>query len=142
MENFDEILLKIVEKRNLLSTLNFNDRKYDKVEDDLHDLEDAFCDQFGEHMEDIISQIQNKYNPYQEVLHPTAYIARKYIVKEGESGQKLYSVTRSDGVSIESTEKGEMRLVYIPSPSRLILTGAHGVHEVWNVQQPEAVSTL
>jgi len=142
MENFDEILLKIVEKRNQLATLSFNDKKYDRLEDELHDLEDAFTDAFGEQMEDIIRRIQHTYNGWQDVLHPTAYIARKYVEKEDEKGYKAFAVTKTDGVSIESSEKGELRLVYVPAPARLILTGKHGVHEAWNISQPETIISM
>lgn len=142
MEKFNDTLLKIIDRRNQLAALSFNDKMYDKLEDELHDLEDEFTDEYGDTMEDIIRQIQHKYNGWQEVLHPTAYIARKYVVKEDESGEKTYAVTRTDGVSIENAETGELRLVYVPNPARLVLTGRHGVHEAWNVNVPEAISLM
>lgn len=142
MKNFDEKLLKIIEKRNQLAELSYNDKKYDKIEDQLHDLEDEFSDEFGEQMEDIIRQIQHKYNAWAEVLHPTAYIARKYVEKVDSNGNKIYSVTRQDGVGIENSETGELKLVYVPLPARLVLTGRHGVHEVWNIQNPEQITLM
>jgi hypothetical protein len=142
MKNFNEKLLKIIEKRNQLAELNFNDKKYDKLEDQLHDLEDEFTDEYGDQMEEIIQQVQDKYNTWQEVLHPTAYIARKYVEKVDANGNKIYSVTRQDGVGIENTETGELKLVYVPLPARLVLTGRHGVHEVWNSEQPDKLNFM
>lgn len=140
MDSINDFLLRIIEKRNLLSSMEYNDRRYDKLEDELHDLEDAFCDHYGEQMEDLIGKIQHKYNPYQEVLHPTAYIARKYTEKVDDKGNKEYGVTRRDGVSIGNSQ--DLHLVYLPNPARLALTGPHGIHEVWNESAPENLNLL
>ena len=44
VEQLNTDLIELVSKRNLLSSINYNDEAYDQVEEDLHDFEDEFLE--------------------------------------------------------------------------------------------------
>jgi hypothetical protein len=64
-KELDKALLAIVEKKNLLSTLNYNDENYDLVEEELHELEDDFIDEYGEYLEDALGLVHEEYCIFQ-----------------------------------------------------------------------------
>ena len=40
----DKFLIQIIEKKAELNAYTYDDKEYDKIEDELHDLEDDFID--------------------------------------------------------------------------------------------------
>jgi hypothetical protein len=50
---------EIVEKRNQLSGLNYSDEAYDDLEDQLHEVEDSFVEDYGEFLEDLIDFVHS-----------------------------------------------------------------------------------
>jgi len=112
-------LLSLIEKRNLLLTLNYNDDNYDEVEDDLHEKEDNFVENHGEALEDILGDVHEELNIDTDVLLPTAYIPKKFIEDEKEDS---FEIDANDGVLIESDEipNKNTRLVLVPNPTRII----------------------
>jgi len=50
LKALDKALQAIAEKRNELSKIDYNNPKYDDMEEELHDLEDAFQEEFGEYL--------------------------------------------------------------------------------------------
>jgi hypothetical protein len=124
IKDLDRALLAIVEKKNLLSTLNYNDETYDQVEEELHDLEDDFIDEYGTYLEDALHLVHDEYCPDNDVLLPIAYMANKYI-KTGEKpdGSPEFTVAPNEGVIVDVDDyPGKIsRLVFVPNPTRLLL---------------------
>ncbi|WKN33707.1 hypothetical protein PZB74_10260 [Porifericola rhodea] len=132
IEALDQILVKIVEKKNTLSTLNYNDKDYDQVEEELHDLEDDFVEEYGEYLEDVLADIHDELCPDNDVLLPIAYLANKY-VKQEENGQVVYHAA-DGGVLVDVDEYPDKltRLVLVPKPTRLMLQiGRTQEEQVW-----------
>ncbi|MDF9794840.1 hypothetical protein OKW21_000103 [Catalinimonas alkaloidigena] len=132
IEALDQVLVKIVEKKNILSQLNYNDKNYDQVEEELHDLEDDFVEQYGEYLEDILADVHDELCPDNDVLLPIAYLANKY-VKEEDKGKVVYHAA-DGGVLVDVDEYPDKltRLVLVPKPTRLMLQiGNHQEEQVW-----------
>lgn len=132
IQSLDKVLIALVEKKNQLTELDYNDKSYDIVEEELHDMEDAFVETYGEYLEDVLADIHDELCPDNDVLLPTAYLANKYTRKE-ENGQVIY-FPADGGVIVDADEyPGKLtRLVLVPSPTRLILQiGKNAEEEVW-----------
>lgn len=132
IEDLDQALVKIVEKKNTLSKLNYNDENYDQVEEELHDLEDEFVEEYGEYLEEILADVHDELCPDNDVLLPIAYLANKYVRKE-ESGQVTYHAA-DGGVLVDVDEYPDKltRLVLVPKPTRLMLQiGNNQEEQVW-----------
>lgn len=114
----DRALVAIAEKRNELSALTYDDNRYDDLEEALHDLEDSFNNMFGDELEDVLADIHDELCPDSDVLLPTAYMAKKYVVTA--SG---YATAGSQGVPVEADDYLDKKpqLVLIPSPLRIEL---------------------
>lgn len=133
----DNALLAIVEKKNKLSSLSYNDKDYDKVEEELHDLEDDFVEKYGDFFEDTLEDIHEKLSVDNEVLLPIAYMANKYIIAgENPDGTPIYSVGAKEGVFVDSDNYPgkDTRLVLLPAPARFVLlVDGKAKEEVWKV---------
>lgn len=117
-------LTKLIEKKNELSTLNYDDKEYDKIEEELHDLEDQFMDTYGDYLEEALEKVHDKYCPDNDVLMPIAYLANKYDkVGKNPDGSTAYDVPGKEGVwvDVEKYDGKDTRLVLIPNPVRLVL---------------------
>jgi hypothetical protein len=120
----NKALNAIVEKKNLLGTLSYDDKKYDKIEEELHDLEDDFMDNFGDDLEEILQDVHDEKCPDNEVLMPIAYLANKYKeVGKNADGSKIYEALPKEGVMVDVDDFAgkDTRLVLIPNPTRLEL---------------------
>jgi hypothetical protein len=112
-KGLNKALVALVEKKNELSALTYNDTNYDLVEEQLHDMEDTFIDKYGKDLE--------------------AALAKKYI-KKAANGDVEYDVSHNEGVWVEADKfpKKEARLVIIPNPARILLmVGPNYKQEVW-----------
>ena len=123
-EQLDQQLTEIVKKRNQLSKMDYSDASYDDLEEELHDLEDDFNDEYEEILEPQLDKIYAKLKSDTDVLLPTAYLANAY--KEmlpDASGVVTYEVAGNVGVPIESDQfdKMDVRIVLIPNPARFVL---------------------
>ena len=67
---------------NQLDSMDYSDNPYD-VEEELHDLEDALMEEFGEYLEDAIQEVYENLCPDNDVLIPK-YIAKHYTTKQKE----------------------------------------------------------
>jgi hypothetical protein len=124
----------IVEKKLELSKLDYSSETYDDIEEQLHDLEDDLVDNYGEYLEDVLHEIHDEYCPDNDVLLPTAYMAKAYIKKEDGS----YDVTTDQGVIVDVDDyPGKLsRLVFLPNPIRIVLMVENELGlEVWNGQK-------
>jgi hypothetical protein len=128
-------LIALVEKKILLSTLSYADAHYDEVEEELHNLEDAFVDKYGEFLEQALEKVHNTHKIDSDVLLPIAYLAHKYTrVGNNGDGTPMYEVSHREGVWVEAEKYPgrEVRLVLVPSPTRFILSvGPKYQEEVW-----------
>jgi hypothetical protein len=119
LKALDKTLQELIKNRAELQKLDYNDPKYDELEDKLHDGEDAFQDKFGEFLEEVLQDIHDEHCPDSDVLMPIAYLAKNYIVSDkGE-----YAVEAGEGVYVE-TEKyagKDTKLVILPNPFRIAL---------------------
>jgi len=125
-ENLNKQLVALIEKKQALSKLSYNDERYDDIEEELHDLEDDFNEEFGPYLEDVLEDVHAKICPDTDVLLPTAYLPNSL---EGESGSD-----QKEGVWVDYDEfpGKESRLVLVPNPVRLILSVGKNVRtEVW-----------
>lgn len=100
----EKALLKIVEKREELSKVDYSNPKYDELEEQLHDLEDDLQDEYGDFLEEALQQVHNEYCPDTDVLMPIGYIGQGVPVEVDELPGK------------------DTRLSLAPSPVRIILT--------------------
>ncbi|MBB3698768.1 hypothetical protein KMW28_09715 [Flammeovirga yaeyamensis] len=119
----DKALIAIVEKRQQLNALTYEDESYDDIEDELHDLEDDFIDEHGETLEDIIGDVHEEYKVDTEVLSPLSYIAQEYVETGANDLGKQFDCNHAQGVPVEvdELENKPTRLVIIPNPLRIIL---------------------
>ena len=108
----DEALLNIVKKREELSKINYNNPKYDDLEEELHDLEDDFQEEYGNFLESALQQVHDEYCPDNDVLMPIGYL-----------GQGV-------PVEIDKLPGKDTRLVLAPSPVRIILSVGKDKQEV------------
>lgn len=132
IQSLDKALIALVEKKNQLAELDYDDKTYDVVEEELHDMEDDFVESYGDYLEDVLADVHDELCPDNDVLLPTAYLANKYTKKE-EHGQIIY-FPADGGVIVDVDEYPEKltRLVLVPSPTRLILQiGNNAEEEVW-----------
>lgn len=130
-------LIDLAEKRIFLNSLDYADEKYDEAEDDLHNAEDAFLEEFGDYLENILDDVHERVCSGTDVLIPTAYLAKNY-VRMGETldGDPIYEVTSKEGVIVEADKYPDKtsRLVIIPAPARLVLTvGGKAKEIVWEL---------
>lgn len=129
-------LIQIINKRNELSELDYNDKEYDNIEEELHDLEDDFLDNYGDFLESALQAVHDEFSPESEVLLPIAYLAKKYYVKE-KNGAKLYAPYPGEGVIVEVDNyiDRDTRMVIVPDPVRIILIiDKAQIEELWRAE--------
>jgi hypothetical protein len=113
----EKALQEIVTKREELSKLNYNNPQYDEIEENLHDLEDAFQDKYGDEIEEILQKVHDNLCPDNEVLLPIAYIGKGVPVE------------------IDKYEGKDTKLALAPGPVRIILQiGKDKEEVVWTAK--------
>lgn len=135
IQSLDKALIALVEKKNQLNGLEYNDKNYDVVEEELHDMEDDFIETYGDYLEDVLANVHDDLCPDNDILLPTAYLANKYI--RNEANGKITYHPADGGVIVDVDEyPGKLtRLVLVPAPTRLILQiEKNGEEEVWNAE--------
>lgn len=123
-DTLDKELTVIVEKRNHLAALDYNDESYDDIEEELHDLEDDFNENYEDRLEAEVEKIQEKLQSDTDILLPTAYVANVYRpLLPDANGIVSYEVGGQQGVPIESEQfdKQDVRIVIIPNPVRFVM---------------------
>jgi hypothetical protein len=114
----DKALEELVIKKNQLASTDYNDKSYDALEEELHDLEDDFLEDFGSLLEERLSLVHDEYCPDSEVLSPIAYIGNAY-KQEGGS----WKAPHQEGVIVEADdyEHDLVRMILVPKPLRIVL---------------------
>ena len=77
----DKALQEILKKRDELNKLDYNNPKYDDLEEQLHDLEDALQVKYGEYLEEALQDVHDQVCPDSEVLMPIAYLGKGIFVE-------------------------------------------------------------
>jgi hypothetical protein len=129
----DNALQEIIKNRMELLKLDYNDPKYDDLEEKLHDLEDAFQDTYGDELESALQEVHDEYCPDSDVLVPIAYIAKQYVISKKDE----YAVANTEGVFVEMDDYPgkDTRLVIVPNPVRIVLNIGSDVQKVvWSAK--------
>lgn len=132
-KKLDLAVQTIALRRNELKKLDYNNPKYDDLEEQLHDLEDSLVDEFGDYLEEVFQEIHDKYCPHTDILLPIAYLAKTYSITEANE----FSVSSSEGVYVEvdSLPGKETKLVMLPNPLRVLMNvGKDKQQLVWSVK--------
>ena len=117
VKELDAELQEIERKKAELSKLNYNDPKYDDLEEELHDLEDDFQDKHGDHLEQVLQKIHDEHCPDNDVLLPIAYLGKGVPVE------------------VDKYPGKDTRLVLVTSPLRIILfVGKERQDTVWTAK--------
>ena len=118
IQALDNDLVQLIEKKTELSDLDYNDENYDHKEEELHDLEDKFLEDYGGYLEDALHEVHDEYCPDNDVLLPIAYLPNT-VIKKGDE----YSVNSKEGVYVEvdDYEGNDTKLVLLPRPTRIVL---------------------
>ncbi|HZY81029.1 MAG TPA: hypothetical protein VFE50_16010 [Cyclobacteriaceae bacterium] len=124
----DKALQEIATRRMELSKIDYNNPKYDDLEEQLHDLEDNLQDKYGEYLEGVLQEVHDKHCPDNDVLYPIAYLAKTYQVND----KNEFSVAENEGVFVElDSQPGKnTKLVLIPNPPRIVLNGGKEKQQV------------
>jgi hypothetical protein len=128
LKDLNSALVALIETRQELQKINYSDERYDELEEALHDMEDAFNDQYGPFMEDVLEEVHERVCPDTDVLLPTAYLP------EALKNENGFMPSNKDGVWVEADQypDKEARLALVPNPPRLILSvGKNVQEEVW-----------
>jgi len=117
----DKAIQEIAVRRNELKKIDYNNPKYDDLEEELHDLEDALQVKYGEYLEEA---------PDTDILFPIAYFAKTYTI----NAKNEFSVTNAEGVFVEvdSMPGKETKLVILPNPLRILLNTKEKQQVVWS----------
>jgi hypothetical protein len=133
VKELDKAIQEIAMRRNALSKIDYNNPKYDDLEEELHDLEDSLQVKYGEYLEEILQDVHDKYCPDTDVLYPIAYLAKTYAI----SDKNEFTVTNKEGVFVEvdSIPGKDTKLVIVPNPMRVILNvGVSQQQVVWTAK--------
>jgi len=132
LKAIDQGLQEIIKSRLELSKLDYSNPRYDDLEEKLHDLEDAFQEEYGDELEAVIQDIHDEYCPDTDVLVPVSYIAKVYTVND----KNEYSVTASEGVFVEMDDYPDQdtKIVILPNPVRVVLNIAGKQQIVWTAK--------
>jgi hypothetical protein len=114
VKELDAELQEIERKKAELGKLDYNDPKYDDLEEELHDLEDDFQDKHGEYLEEALQNIHDDLCPDNDVLLPIAYLGKGVPVE------------------IDKFPGKDTRLVLVSNPPRIVLTvGKEKQNVIW-----------
>lgn len=139
VDKLNEDFAQIADKINELDEMDYSDERYDDLEEELHDLEDDFLEEFGEELEEAIAQVHDEFCPDNDVLLPVAYFAKNYIRNQKDhKGRYSYDIEYGEGVPVEVDDfpDQEVRIVLVPGPTRLIVTVGDTAKQVaWRAQK-------
>src|SRR5712671_2473056 len=133
LKALDKALQEIAIRRMELQKIDYNNPKYDVLEEELHDLEDSFHEKYGDYMEEALQKVHDVYCPDTDVLYPIAYIAKTYQIND----KNEYSVSTSEGVFVEVDKfpGKDTKLVLVPNPPRVFLNiGKDKQQLVWTAK--------
>jgi hypothetical protein len=114
VKELDAELREIEKTKAELSKLNYNDPKYDDLEEQLHDLEDDLQDKHGEYLEEALRAVHEQLCPDNDVLMPIAYLGKGVPVE------------------VDKLPGKDTRLILVTNPPRIVLSvGKEKPETVW-----------
>ena len=126
-EELNKALVALIEKKQELHKLPYNHDSYDDIEEELHDLEDDFNDEYGTFLEAALDKVHTDLSSDTDVLLPTAYLP-------SSTGGKP---SPKEGVWVDSEKYPgkEARITLVPNPTRIVLTVGKAVQqELWKAE--------
>jgi len=132
IEQLNTELSQLALKKNELNILDYDNEEYDRVEEELHLMEDDFQEKFGDYLEEALSYVHDEFCADNEVLLPIAYLAKEYKVENDK-----FDVDANQGVHVDVDDfPGKItRLVLVPSPTRILLIVDINIREeVWRAE--------
>jgi hypothetical protein len=126
----EKLIVIIANLRNELHNLDYQEERYDEMENRLHDLEDRLIHEFGPYLTETLQQIHDERCNEREILTPIAYIARNYIKRVDNS----YDVEPGHGalVDVDQRTGTPCYMVIVPGPLRILLVKGDNTREqVW-----------
>lgn len=133
LKALDSAIQQIAKRRNDLKSLDYNNPKYDDLEEELHDLEDALQVKYGDYLEEVLQAVHDEHCPDTDILYPIAYLAKAYAVND----KNEYAVATSEGVYVEvdALPGKDTKLVIVPNPLRVLLNvGKDQQKVVWSAK--------
>lgn len=127
-------LTEIIEKRSQLAKLTYDSKDYDKIEEELHDMEDDFSDEYGDYLEAALEKVHDELCPDSDVLLPIAYLAQNYVKKgQNPDGTTIYDTEGKEGIWVDADKfpGKDTRLVIIPNPARIAFVVEGQKKVVW-----------
>ncbi len=127
LEELNRTLVTLIEKKQSLHDMAYDDARYDEVEEALHDLEDDFNEAYGTYLEAALDKVHTDLSSDTDVLLPTAYLPSS---TGGTPSPK-------EGVWVDSEKYPgkEARITLIPNPLRIMLTVGKAVQqELWKAE--------
>ncbi|MFD2247247.1 hypothetical protein [Pontibacter ruber] len=123
-------LVAIIQKKEELNALDYNDARYDDIEEELHDLEDDFNEEYGDYLEDALEEVHGRLKSDADILLPTAYLASSLNGAQDDDDEER------EGVWVESDEFPgvEMRLVLVANPARFVLLIGDQQRVLWTAE--------
>jgi hypothetical protein len=113
----DKALGELIRRKTELEKIDYNNPKYDEMEDALHDLEDDFQDDFGPYLEKALEEVHDKHCSDNDVLMPVAYLGKGVVVEADAHPGK------------------NARLALIADPPRIVLAiGKDKLDVVWTAK--------
>lgn len=139
VDKLNEDFSLIADKINELDEMDYSDARYDDFEEQLHDMEDEFLEEFGQDLEEAIAEVHDEFCPDNDVLLPIAYFAKNYIRNQKDhKGRYSYDIEYGEGVpvSVDDFPDQEVKIVLVPGPTRLIVTVGETAKQVaWRAQK-------
>ncbi|MFT6872263.1 MAG: hypothetical protein ACJAVN_001269 [Roseivirga sp.] len=139
VDKLNEDFSLIADKINELDEMNYSDERYDDFEEQLHDMEDEFLEEFGQDLEEAIAEVHDEFCPDNDVLLPVAYFAKNYIRNQKDhKGRYSYDIEYGEGVpvAVDDFPDQEVKIVLVPGPTRLIVTVGETAKQVaWRAQK-------
>ncbi len=139
VDKLNEDFAQIADKINELDEMDYSDERYDDLEEELHDMEDDFLEEFGQELEEAIADVHDEFCPDNDVLLPVAYFAKNYIRNQKDhKGRYSYDIEYGEGVpvTVDDFPDQEVRIVLVPGPTRLIVTVGDTAKQVaWRAQK-------
>jgi hypothetical protein len=116
-KTLDKSLQEILQKREELSKIDYSNPKYDDLEEELHDLEDKFQDDYGTDLEEAFQNVHDELCPENDVLMPIAYLGKGVPVEVDKFAGK------------------DTKLILATTPPRIILSiGKDKQQVVWTAK--------
>ena len=122
-------IVALLQNKQELNKLDYNDERYDDFEEELHDMEDDFNEEYGDYLEDVLEDVHGKIKSDADILLPTAYMASAL-------NNEDLTQEEQEGVWVESDSFPgvEMRLVIVANPPRILLVLADQERVLWTAE--------